>query len=189
MEHATRSSALAPEFVALASSLPPTLHTLLVDGADPSTVSTDDLLNELRVDPNRHLCDLDANVLNRPEALSARACAVLRDAVDSERSIKLDSTDGAPGHELPLKLSQLVSMIGEQEARSLYISLPHIFQQQQQQQQQQHQQQHHHQQQQQHAPPISTGATGDATPPHDIFIRRYTADTRPWINFHADRPQ
>ena len=54
-QRATRSAALAAEFVAIASSFPPTLRSLLVDGADPSTVRAEDLLKEQQAQAEAHL--------------------------------------------------------------------------------------------------------------------------------------
>ena len=85
------SSILPAEFDALALRMAPTVRQLLVDGAEPSSVLVEDLLADLRVDPKRHLLgDLRAHVMRETDALSATACAALRDAVDRERSMKCD---------------------------------------------------------------------------------------------------
>ena len=105
-----------------------------------------------------------AFVLRAPAVLSAEACAALRAAVDRVRSVKIDSTDGAAEHELPLTPAALEGVIGGAATRALF-ALPARFWR-------------------------ACGATADAIArPHDIFVRRYSAATRPWIGSSARTPK
>ena len=182
------SSILPAEFDALALRMAPTVRQLLVDGAEPSSVLVEDLLADLRVDPKRHLLgDLRAHVMRETDALSATACAALRDAVDRERSMKCDSVDGAAEHELPLNLGSLTALVGNAAARSL-CHLPAAYK---------------SWQAEVEREGISKSEASDSSAggqkakkkrggggapmiPTDIFVRRYSGETRPWIPFHAD---
>ena len=100
---------------------------------------------------------LGAPVLRRPGLLSDDACATLRDAVDHDHREKPDSVDGAPDHQLNLSREQLVALIGTATVEALW-SLPVELQ-------------------------------GEATTPlvdAQIFVRRYTPETRPWNPWHVD---
>jgi len=97
-------------------------------------------------------------VLSWPQALSPEACARLRAAVDAERQARCDSVDGAPDHQLNLSRERLESLVGV-AATGLLWSLPAKFA----------------------AKPRELGE-GSV----EIFVRRYTPDSRPWIPFHND---
>ena len=160
---------LPPEFVMLATRMPPTVRGLLVENADPSGVSVEALFDELGLDPARHLAsEADAHVMRVPGCLSEATCAVLRKAVDRERNTRVDSVDGAADHQLPLTLAQLGSLIGEPRARSL-CKLATVFQ----------------KAGVEDESSISGEAASSVTP-REIFVRRYTGDTRPWNPFHHD---
>ena len=138
----------------------------------------------------------DADLLRRPGALSPAACRALCDLVDSDarRSAAADSVDGAPDHQVDISSgAQLAELIGEADARALWqlaAEFRHA--------------RHHG------STPNSArhgawsrrgdggdggggggGASPSATPesisPSEIFVRRYTPNTRPWIPFHCDR--
>lgn len=92
-----------------------------------------------------------------PRSLSNSSCASLRAAVDERRSVAKDSVDHAPEHQLNLTVEVLTRLIGKKDSATL-LSLP-----------------------------------GRLRPDFDsskyriqIFVRRYTRDTRPWIQFHND---
>ena len=151
------STSLPPAFSALADQFPPTVRSLLVDNVEPSTVAVNDLLSDLNWDPANHLLTTSATVLKAPAILNAAACKALRDAVDKIRSVKIDSTDGVESHELPLNTERLVGLIGAAATKAL-LTLPAQFK----------------------------GAKLAESKPRHIFVRRYSAETRPWIPFHAD---
>ena len=151
--------------MALAAKLPATVRGLLIDQVDPLTISVDSLLKDLRVDPERHLLgELSAHVMSIRSALPDGACETLRAAVDDEsnRSVKKDSVDGGSAHELVLDLASLTALIGHAAARELCL-LPARYA-----------------EWQRHPRPLVPAV------PAEIFVRRYSSDTRPWINFHAD---
>lgn len=151
------SSETPPEFATLAAKMPGAVRRLLVDNADPSTVSVLQLLAELSIKPERHLLTAAgaARVVRAPCALSNAACENLRLAVDRQRNAtKADSVDGAPEHQLPLSLIQLEELVGKDAVQSL-CKLAREF------------------------------VKADEHPA-DIFVRRYSGGTRPWNPFHHD---
>ena len=145
-------------YLAHAARFPPSVRSLIVDGVNPDTVSVSGLLNDLKWNPDDHLITKQAEVLHAPAVLDAESCATLRRAVDNDRSLKRDSTDGEPEHELPLTRQSLAALIGTAAADAL-CSLPAQF---------------------------TKGDSAGVFHPHDIFVRRYCPTTRPWIPFHAD---
>lgn len=112
-------------FQKLASKMTPTIRRLLVDGENAASIAPGDLLRELGINLQRHLLSGadNAKVVCAPSALDPNACAELQGAVDQSRSSKRDSVDGAPEHQLPLRLDQLASLIGEEQAKAL-VRLP-----------------------------------------------------------------
>ena len=100
-----------------------------------------------------------SEVKHIPGALTASACAKLRKVVDERRQLDKDTVDLAPTHQLNLGINELTKLIGEEEAERVY-SLP-------------------------------GGLLGDAYLREDfrleIMLRRYSRDTRPWIQFHCDK--
>lgn len=160
---------LHPDFVALAAKMPATVRSILVDGADPSTVSTASLISELGISARRHLVEQGAQparVLHVPSILGADACAALRSAVDAQRSTRVDSVDGAAEYQLPLSLAGLRSIVGD-AAVSALCALPTSFR---------------------HVGHADADGAGSsrAEGPSDIFVRRYTSGERPWNPFHHD---
>ena len=150
---------LTPAFAVIADAMPPTVRGLLVDGREPTSVGTDELLAELKV-PSL----TGATIMSEPAVLSPRSCAVLRDAVDVKRSESVDTVDGAPEHQLNLSLKELASLVGT-EAASVLCALPVEFVRR----------------------TGSMSAEDVQVEPHNIFVRRYTGSTRPWNPFHNDR--
>ena len=156
--------ALSADFAALAAGMPPTVRALLVGGVEPSGVSLSDLLTDLRVDPSRHVLDqLQAKVVSAPAVLDASSCAILRNAVDSARTTKVDTVDGAPDHQVGVSVATLSSLIGAAAVRRLCL-LPAAFS----------------------SADNSARAGDEPWIPATMFVRRYSGDTRPWIMFHAD---
>ena len=106
----TWSAVLSAEFEAAALAMPLPVRQLLVENADPNTVTAANLLMALdRPVDDAHKGGL---VMHLPAALSPKACAALRSAVDCERRVARDSVDGGPEHQLNLSLSALGLLIG-----------------------------------------------------------------------------
>ena len=116
--------ALDPQFALAAASMHPVLRGLLVDNAPPSSISPEvliDALGRTTTPGGTAMCDAtNGNVMNVSNVLSARACALLRSAVDSDRRLDSDSVDGSPEHQLNLSRSALELLLGEQEACRLW---------------------------------------------------------------------
>ena len=152
--------AVSSTFADAAAKMPTTVRSLLVENADPCSISVDALLTDLGIKPERHLLTADdAKVVHAPSSLSAAACAALREAVDRSCGAKADSVDGLPDHQLPLTFDQLSSLIGGEEARAL-VALP--------------------------AAHFANKCADAEERPSDIFVRRYAGGTRPWNPFHHD---
>ena len=114
-------------FDAAAEQMHPVVRSLLVNGADPSTVSASALLQALgRTNTVAHSESLEGDVMQTPDVLSAKACASLRCAVDTERRLECDSVDGAPEHQLNLSREALELLIGPVEAGKLWV-LPRVY--------------------------------------------------------------
>jgi len=202
---AARGKKVSEEFEAAAAAMPPEVSRLLVENAEPSSVSVQELLSALGRDSAGHLSmAYEAPVMETDGVLSRRACARLRAAVDSQRTLARDSVDGGPEHQLNLSREALELLIGSQECSRLW-KLPKQFR--------------------LHSAVVlvptrdeglghpnaagSDDSTGDPTAAEaeaaqaeaaaeaeaeaeavaelrEIFVRRYSVDTRPWIPFHTD---
>ena len=123
----TLDGALGAEFEAAAAKMPPIVKSLLVENADPSTVTVEALLSALNKD-ELAASAREADVLHAPAALSPKACAALRSAVDCERRLSADSVDTCPEHQLNLSVQALELLIGAEEAARL-MRLPREFRQ------------------------------------------------------------
>jgi len=74
-------------FVAVVQRLPPCVHRLLIDNAEPSSISTDTLLTALdRHSPSARKAASAGDVMQLEGVLSHQACAALRGAVDAQRT-------------------------------------------------------------------------------------------------------
>ena len=184
-----------PEFKAAAAAMPSLLRSVLVDNIKPDTVSVQSLLEVLgRVSPHHLNMAFEAPVLHVPAALSAKACATLRAAVDSERTVARDSVDGGPEHQLNLSREALELLIGRDQCSRIW-QLPKRFR------------------MSTAVVPVAVPAAADTADAasearaveaetkgtvaveaeleaiaelKECFIRRYCAGTRPWIPFHTD---
>ena len=175
--------------------MPSLLRSVLVDNIKPDTVSVQSLLEVLgRASPHHLNMAFEAPVLHVPAALSAKACATLRSAVDSERTIARDSVDGGPEHQLNLSREALELLIGRDQCSRIW-QLPKRFR------------------MSTAVVPVAVPAAADTADAasearaveaetkgtvaveaeleaiaelKECFIRRYCAGTRPWIPFHTD---
>jgi hypothetical protein len=100
-----------------------------------------------------------SEVVHSPGVLCASSCATLCRAVDDRRQLDKDTVDLAPTHQLNLGVGELTKLIGDEEAGRV-LSLP-------------------------------SKLLGDAYSRDnfriEMMLRRYSRDTRPWIQFHCDR--
>lgn len=156
-------ASLPKEFTRRAERMPSLMLQLLVNNCDPSEVCADLLVESLCMPVEmRRLAQrgLDAKaevaVLQCP-ALSVDACAKLRHAVNMEKQVEEDTVDGAPDHQRNLSPCELEGLVGVDALRLLW-SLPERF------------------------------GVQKRFEEHDvqIFIRKYTVDSRPWNPFHVD---
>jgi hypothetical protein len=118
-------SAIPAGFARAAAAMHPTVRSLLVEGADPATVPVDDLLAALGREGSPTAAEY-GSVMAVPQSLSARACAALRAAVDSQRRLEADSVDGQAEHQLNLSRAALEALVGSAEAAKLW-RLPTAF--------------------------------------------------------------
>jgi hypothetical protein len=97
------------------------------------------------------------DLLRVPAFLSSASCALLRAAVDARRSLAKDSVDLGAEHQLNLSRAELESILQAGEMAAL-LSLP-------------------------------SRLSARSEPPSrvEIFVRRYTRGTRPFIPFHCDK--
>jgi len=171
---------------------------LLVHAAPPETVSADTLIRELALTKesltfDRRVREMltsgqDVAILSQPTVLGAEACAALTRAVDEGASLRHGGTDGMPEHTLHLDRTRLEALIGRDAADALW-ALPVRYRRQ--------------------AAAARAAASADGADAADganteadghahaeadggetriveIFIRRFSAATRPWIKMHAD---
>jgi hypothetical protein len=213
---------LSQAFSDAADKMPPIARHLLVENGDPAEVEAAALLNELGRNDAKWLGD--ATIMDVPCALSAKACATLRAAVDAQRGLASDSVDGGAEHQLNLSRQALEMLVGAEPASRLW-TLPAEYR------------------ARSALVPAPLPATGDAAAAassaavlrreavqckrrgdlagaleklarcreleaeaesrvarsgaeadeadstlelREMFVRRYTVDTRPWIAFHPD---
>lgn len=142
-----------------------------------------ELLKDLKHDGDQHdwASRRSSGVLVEPAALSARACASLREAVDTSTFEELDTVDGQLECQLTLTPAELGECIGEGEAAALYAIAARAYE-------------------ELTAPSVREtmaavpewASMGFERPPlalgepHYILVRRYSAATRPWFPFHYD---
>ena len=189
----TAAGELDPEFAAQIEKMPAQVQRLLVMNGEPDAECPLDLINQLNITTAVRMKAMSGlgskrAILMKPDILSAGACAKLRLVMDSHRQTKIDSVDGAPDFQRNLTKGELKGIIGPDALERLW-QLPLAF--------------------------VAHGSTGtqeaaladggaSATPqvtdsrvalmaqqPSEdwevgIFVRRYTAGTRPWTAFHCD---
>ena len=165
---------------------------LLVHAEPPSSVSPDVLVRELALVKQSLTFDRRvrsmlqshpaAAMLNVRSVLAEGACAALRRAVDATPSLRNGTTDGMAEHTLHLEKGQLEELIGTATVANLW-QLASTYR---------------RQAAAASAADSSTrrsrsgadgnGGASSASAPRamEIFIRRFSAHTRPWIKMHAD---
>lgn len=152
---------LAPEFIQAAQRLPAVVSRVLLqpDTTGDAKAQATALMSALPSQVRRS--SARPELARIPAALSTSACRILRAAVDQQRSVARDSVDLAPEHQRNLNVEQLTALVGQEEAAKV-LSLPKRL----------------------HG---SKGKFAIADYRVEMMLRRYTRDTRPWIQFHCDK--
>lgn len=163
----------------------PLSSKIMIGGKDPATVPAAGLFRELAAAGLlKYFAFRSAQlalkrkregvVYSEKGVLSQQACEVLRRAVDSHASTAPEPADGLPLEQLDLSAAQLEQMIGRDAAHALW-RLPRRFAEQ--------------------GGLVAAGAASghgsskaDSVPvaPYSIFVRRYSAESRPFFRLHAD---
>ena len=142
--------------------MPATLRALLADGAPPSSVCASELREALPHLPLSMPMGVAGDVLQKPNLIGRAGCAALRAALDAGCDQQGDSVDGAPDYQLNLSADQLRMHIGA-ECMSALAALARELD-------------------------VQRGGSGRRELPLvEAFVRRYTANTRPFHPFHQDR--
>ena len=163
------------DFQATADKLNPLVHRALVnDEVDEDDTALVQLLGHGRLGATRRL-------LQRKGAIRPSGCAALRALVDAERDVRRDSVDQKPQHQLNIKIDRLTELIGFEDVKRIWRLADELLSM---------------QRAEARATSAATGAeipteTAEQTEAADggylvdLFVRRYTRETRPWINFHC----
>lgn len=174
------------EFEAAAAAMNPLLRRALVDDEVLDGDANDALIDLLcQLGNVAESCGglrSSRRLLRRRGAIGASGCAALRQLVDADRNVERDSVDGKSQHQLNIGAEQLITLIGRSEVESLWRLADELLA---------------SQSDQARAKAHAAGtavssamleATEAATGGYhvDLFVRRYTRDTRPWIAFHQD---
>jgi hypothetical protein len=200
------SRALPPEFLALAEAMAPSVRALLVDNVPPESIECGPLLTALGLQasyaehthkdlrsltllrlarglppepPRTHARQQD--ILHFPQALTPTACAALRGLFERCDAVPdaPDSVDGAPDHQIDLKgTAALAAVIGSEETTSLLLLVDKFNRQ---------ESLEIGQDKLKKDTDGADAAQDSVALPSEIFVRRYSASTRPWLNFHCDR--
>ena len=164
------------EFEKAASKLDPLLRRALVeDIVDEDDTALVEKLGCEKLTQTR-------SVLCRKAAISPSGCAALRAAVDSDRDVTRDSVDHMAQHQLNIKVERLIELIGRPDVDGLWRLADELLA------------------MQRDEAIERANAAGTEVPSAvasateavekgfyvDLFVRRYTRETRPWIAFHHD---
>lgn len=156
---------LTPPFAGVASRLSPLAHALLIERCDPSKVSADELLDSIdaispsdKVGARLALHGSARRAAHRVVVLSKDQCEVLCNYCRAHLQMEPDSVDGAPDSQVQLTRAKLQGLVGAETVQQLW-RLPAAA-----------------------ALMSESHWTGTV----DCFIRRYTAESRPFIPFHCD---
>jgi hypothetical protein len=173
---------LSSQYAAIAHAMPPAVRELLVYNIDPATVDSHRLLVALGQDGSAHewAGRTGAEIISVPGALVPTQCAALRASVDAATMELTDSVDEQLEYQCTLSIDDLEALIGIAAIEWLSALATACYK--------------------RNTLPMSPEAeaaaraagiicTSPVLPdePHYIFIRRYSATTRPWTAFHYDR--
>ena len=201
--------ALPPGYHALAEKMAEPVRDLVVHNKDPAGVSVDDVLGGLGLpavqqsSPAQYaglkslaLLSLlpkstgaEAEVLHVDSALEPVACEACRKAVDAASFSAADSVDGCTDFQLNCTRKELEEFVGKRRVAQLWSvankALRH-FRGEEDWPSDEEELEEEEGSEEQLDKPESNPSLLDA---HEIFIRRYTPDTRPWFPFHRDRSE
>ena len=193
----TAAGALPVDYLSAAERMQAAVHRALVtDDLSESATPDPSLVEAINaaLEPRRPRRD-GIEVLRERGTISRSGCAALRAAVDAERSTKRDSVDDLAEHQLDCSRERLVELLGWKEAQRVFTLPDRLLS------------------KRSDAAAARAAAraramaraadaadaadmdassdscdesAGDGGYHVDMFIRRYTRDTRPWINFHCD---
>lgn len=121
-------------------------------------------------------------VLRRAGAISPSGCAALRKLVDDERDVTRDSVDHKAQHQLNIGIDALIGAIGRPQVEALWRLADEVLA------TQRAEWAERARRQSTEVPHAAVRATeaADGGFHVDLFVRRYTRETRPWIAFHHD---
>ena len=209
---------LRPEYMALALKMPGPVRDLVVFNRDPTTVAVNDVLAGLglpAVAPRpaaypglRSLALLnllpkstgpESKVLHSHFALEPSACAQLRSAVESASFSAADSVDGCIDYQLNLTRAELERIVGATAVNSLW-TLAHrahskFCGEDEDEDEEEEEEEEEEGEESPEGEREQLEANGTITDEHslldvhEIFVRRYTPNTRPWFPFHRDRSE
>lgn len=188
LKSAIHQMSLPPPFDVLASRMAPLERALLVDNADPETISSVALLDELQAtlqdwpgEPGQFA--QESGILTADQC--SDLCSVVDGSLDDPRRLFLQRrglADGALEFQQDLSKEQLTLLVGEEGMARLWALAERCY----------------HEMVRPHAPvasvvPEGDGGSADASAAQLlgecwwIYVRRYSPSTRPWFGFHNDR--
>ena len=166
---------IAQDFAAKAQHLDPLVKSLLFGDVLPADVPVEALMAALgRAHEScaQRATQKDFDVLRVKGALSPTSCLRLREAVDRERCTVADSVDGLPEHQLRLERESLMDLVGDADfARLMALPVDYV----------------HTENELLGGEPVEADVAQKFGRLQEAFVRRYSADTRPWNAFHQDK--
>jgi hypothetical protein len=165
---------LAPVFADRVRKLAPLVQAVLLGHVEPESVPVDSLLGAIgRLEAcAKRAAYKEFDIMRVPGALSCDSCARLREAVDRERCTLPDSVDALPEHQLKLDHTSLKELVGA-DGYSRLMRLPVEYV--------------HAENALLGGEPVEEAMALRFATLQEAFIRRYSAETRPWNPFHQDK--
>jgi hypothetical protein len=165
---------LAPVFADRVRKLAPLVQAVLLGHVEPESVPVDSLLGAIgRLEAcAKRAAYKEFDIMRVPGALSCDSCARLREAVDRERCTLPDSVDALPEHQLKLDHTSLKELVGA-DGYSRLMRLPVEYV--------------HAENALLGGEPVDEATALRFATLQEAFIRRYSAETRPWNPFHQDK--
>lgn len=174
-------------FQEVGNKMVPVVRSLLLDGLDPSEVPAHTLLIALGHQSQHRVWKAaheDHLVIKRLLVLSPSSCATLRNCVDQRRRVTADTVDQCPEHQRDVAADELEALIGTADFGRL-MSLPQLY----------HRTQNLENSDEEADEVLEQGLAQAVDAPVrargvalliKAFIRRYSAETRPFNPFHKD---
>ena len=126
------------------------------------------------------------DVLGQRQVLNAKECAALRAAVDANPSCLPDSVDRMPEHQLDLSKSDLADLIGVDAVTRLWLLPKRLFAQRVTGIPYESSDNESNDSRDSDEPAGPSWINPEPKYRTEIFVRRYSDSTRPWIGFHRD---